>query len=79
MPGVDNETVPCPLCGGQTWDRRFTKRYPQGPDYVCRDPACQGVIWPSPQRGNAMDEQDAPTSAPRRRGKPGDTETEELF
>lgn len=42
--------VPCPKCGGATWDNRATKTNPKAPDYKCRDKSCDGVVWP-PKNG----------------------------
>lgn len=37
----------CPRCGGPMRDRRAVKRFVKSPDYVCRDSACHGAIFPA--------------------------------
>ena len=37
------DQVRCPMCGGQTWDNRLTKRSPKAPDYRCKD--CKAAGW----------------------------------
>lgn len=44
--------VPCPKCGGRTWDNRVGKRNPKAPDFKCRDKSCDGCVWP-PKNGAA--------------------------
>ena len=39
----------CPKCGGSMWDNRATKRNPKAPDFKCKQPECDGVIWPPRQ------------------------------
>lgn len=46
MTAPSTQEVPCPKCGGRTWDNRLTKRNPKQPDFKCRDRACDGAIWP---------------------------------
>ena len=46
---LDPEEVRCPLCGGATWDNRFTKRNPKGPDYKCK--TCHAAGWLQPTGG----------------------------
>src|SRR5690348_12077921 len=36
----------CPKCAGPMWDNRERKKNPRAPDYKCKDPGCDGVIWP---------------------------------
>ena len=36
----------CPLCQGPMWNNIGRKKNPKQPDYRCKDPECQGVIWP---------------------------------
>jgi hypothetical protein len=43
---AQGDDVPCPKCGGKTWDNRATKRNPKAPDFKCRDKSCDGVVWP---------------------------------
>jgi hypothetical protein len=45
------QAVACPKCSGAMWDNRLTKRNPKQPDFKCKDPQCDGVIWP-PKNGN---------------------------
>ena len=45
----------CPVCGGQMYDVRETKRNPKAPDYRCRTVACKGVRWPARQAERAAD------------------------
>ena len=59
----------CPICGGQMWDDRTSKRNPRAPDFKCRNkprerggPGCEGVIWPSRDGSPSP----YPPSAPRR-------------
>jgi len=59
----------CPVCGGQMWDDRTSKRNPRAPDFKCRNkprerggPGCEGVIWP-PRDGSPSP---YPPSPPRR-------------
>lgn len=63
----------CPVCGGQMWDDRTSKRNPRAPDFKCRNkprerggPGCEGVIWP-PRDGSPSP---YPPSAPRRSASP---------
>lgn len=39
----------CPVCGGPMWDNRENKKNPKAPDFKCKDPECDGVIWPPKQ------------------------------
>lgn len=40
----------CPKCGGRMWDNRSDKaagtRSSKAPDFKCRDPQCDGRLWP---------------------------------
>ena len=40
----------CPKCGGRMWDNRAEKaagtRSPKAPDFKCRNPQCDGQLWP---------------------------------
>ena len=40
----------CPKCGGRMWDNRADKaagtRSPKAPDFKCRNPQCDGRLWP---------------------------------
>src|SRR5690242_2261857 len=36
----------CPICGGRMWDNRASKRSARAPDFKCRNPQCDGRIWP---------------------------------
>jgi len=40
----------CPKCGGRMWDNRADKaagtRGPKAPDFKCRNPQCDGRLWP---------------------------------
>lgn len=40
--------VSCPVCGGQMYDNRATKKNPKQPDFKCKryKEGCEGVIWP---------------------------------
>lgn len=40
--------VSCPVCGGQMYDNRGTKKNPKQPDFKCKryKDGCEGVIWP---------------------------------
>lgn len=63
------DEVPCPKCGGRTWDNRATKRNPKAPDYKCRDRACDGVVWPPKEEKQAakrtgMDAEHMPSRGP---------------
>jgi hypothetical protein len=51
MTAPATQEVPCPKCGGRTWDNREGKKNPKAPDFKCRDKSCDGVVWPP--RGNA--------------------------
>lgn len=53
--------VPCPKCGGKTWDNRASKKNPNAPDFKCRDRSCDGVIWP-PRNGQAAPRSAAPAA-----------------
>jgi hypothetical protein len=46
------DDVPCPKCGGPTWDNRASKKNPKAPDYKCKDRSCDGCVWP-PREGKA--------------------------
>lgn len=67
--------VPCPVCGGRTFDNRESKKNPKAPDFRCRDKSCEGVIWP-PRKGEqgyghaAPKVQSAPSTAHNYRGGP---------
>lgn len=62
-PGGDD--VPCPKCGGRTWDNRVGKKNPKAPDFKCRDRACDGVIWPpKPGKGAAPSKPQEMDTAP---------------
>ena len=39
------EDVTCDKCGGEVWDNRTNKRNPKGPDYKCKDTACNRAAW----------------------------------
>jgi hypothetical protein len=69
----------CPKCSGRMWDNRLTKRNMRAPDFKCRDPRCDGVLWPGehktpapiirphasePNDAPAADEPTAPVSTP---------------
>jgi hypothetical protein len=56
------QAVACPKCSGAMWDNRLTKRNPKQPDFKCKDPQCDGVIWP-PKNGTAP-RTAAPTAPP---------------
>lgn len=61
---VSNEILPvCPMCSGPLWDNRKKKRSPRAPDFKCKDPKCQGVIWPG-QRKAAKAAPAGPSGAP---------------
>jgi hypothetical protein len=36
----------CPKCSSRMWDNRLTKRNTREPDFKCRNPRCDGVLWP---------------------------------
>jgi len=56
FPRGPNPDVPwCPECGKDMWDHReperggkgrYPKKNPRGPDFKCRDRACEGARWP---------------------------------
>ena len=59
----------CPICGGRMWDNRASKRSARAPDFKCRNPHCDGRIWPGQHHAAApiIDPYTAPqdaTSAP---------------
>jgi len=47
---------PCPVCKGEMWDLRASKKNPKGPDARCKDTkwnqaenrfdGCSGLVWP---------------------------------
>ena len=73
-PRVGSDGMPlCPICGGQMWDDRVSKRNPRAPDFKCRNkprerggPGCEGVIWPARDGSPSP----YPPSAPRRSASP---------
>jgi hypothetical protein len=44
-------TPMCPLCGGEMWDNRATKKNPRAPDFKCKSAGCEGVVWPPREAG----------------------------
>lgn len=58
---VASPAVACPVCHSDMYDNRFTKKNPKQPDYKCKDPKCNGVIWPP--RGGAQAQTQQTTQA----------------
>lgn len=45
--GAEGNAHPaCPKCNSDMWDNRLSKKNPKAPDFKCKDPKCDGVIWP---------------------------------
>lgn len=44
-PSTDTEAWACPTCNGPVWDNRKNKKNPKGPDWKCRDKACDWAMW----------------------------------
>lgn len=37
---VAGDVPACPRCGGEMWDNRTNKKYPNSPDFKCKDKTC---------------------------------------
>ena len=52
------ESMPaCPVCNADMYDNRIGKKNPKAPDFKCKDPKCNGVIWPPRGGAQAQTEQ----------------------
>lgn len=45
MPTIEGPITECLKCGGPLWDNRQNKKSPKGPDFKCRDKACDEAYW----------------------------------
>lgn len=41
----------CPVCSGEMWDNRTTKRNPKQPDFKCKNKQCAKAVWEQPRAG----------------------------
>jgi hypothetical protein len=41
----------CPICAGEMWDNRASKKNPRAPDFKCKTAGCEGIIWPPREAG----------------------------
>ena len=58
----------CPVCEGEMWDNRESKKNPRAPDYKCKTKECEGVIWPPKAKKGASSERQVVAAAAGGRG-----------
>ena len=62
----------CEVCGGECWDNRLNKKNPKGPDFKCKNKACEWAKWLKPDEKAKLEAEEKanpePVKTPQSRG-----------